>query len=128
MNRRTAAPRRLLLLAAFVASFVLVPAAASSAKSPPRGSYTCQQFAGGTTGYAGTLRILKNNRYRVNGGKIGRFTMRGAKITWKTGVYKGLWRSKVRRAAGADRTLTIGHFSPKDRSYTNEQVSCYRDD
>ena len=119
---------RLLYLAVLMATFVLVPAGVSSAKSPPRGSYTCQQFQGGTTGYAGTLKILRNNRYRVNGGRIGRFTMRGAKITWKTGVYKGLWRSKVRRAAGADRTLTIGHFFLKDRSYEDEEVSCYRDD
>ena len=105
----------------------LVPAGSAAAKSPPRGTYTCTKGYG-YYDYAGTLKILRDNRYRVNGGRIGRFAMSGRVITWKTGVYQGLWRSRTRLAAGADRTLTIGHFFRNDRDFSDEQVSCYRDD
>ena len=92
------------------------------------GSIANSQFAISGSTYYGVLRILKDNRYSVNKGKAGKFTMSGSTITWKSGVYKGVWRSKLRRARGADRTLTIGHFAWKDRRFQgDEEVSCYKD-
>jgi hypothetical protein len=85
---------------------LLAPAAAS-AKSPPRGKYTCTTYSISMgTGFAGVLRIHKGNKYSVNGGKKGKFKTKGKTMRFKTGDYKGTWIGKWRKS-GNDYIISL---------------------
>ena len=89
----TSMPTRLLLASLAVVALVAVAAPSASAEAPPRGKYGCT--VGGNFG--GNLFILKRNRYRVDSSRVGRFRMRGRRMRFPSGAYKGLYRGRWHR-------------------------------
>ena len=82
---------RLIVSAALVAA-LLIPAGAAEAAGPPVGKYGCS-ISG--SGFAGNLRILSGQRYKLNRSKVGRFKVKpGRKLVFPSGIWKGLFRGK----------------------------------
>lgn len=77
--------RRAILVAAGVAVLAVPAAARTPASRPPVGAYTCT--VGAYQQVAGTLRIFRHHRYRFRSSKIGRFTVHGHAITFRSGIW-----------------------------------------
>ena len=71
-----------------VAVFGLAAAAGASATPPPVGKYGCT--IGADSLYAGDLQIIDGSHYRLNKSKVGTFVSAGKKLTFTSGVWKGL--------------------------------------
>jgi hypothetical protein len=88
--RNVARMKRLILLAALAAT--LAGTATAQAAGPPKGKYGCT--IGGSQ-YAGDLKILSGNRYKLNKSKVGKFrVLPGKKLRFPSGIWKGLFRGR----------------------------------
>ncbi|HEX8084175.1 MAG TPA: hypothetical protein VF529_07775 [Solirubrobacteraceae bacterium] len=89
-------PTRIPLALLAILALVATSAPAASAAAPPKGKYGCT--VGGIFG--GNLFILSKNRYRVDKSKVGKFRSKGKKLTFPSGVYKGLYRGRWYKTNG----------------------------
>jgi hypothetical protein len=84
--------RRVVLLLAISALVLASGAWAIANHPPPKGKYGCALGPGGE--YAGDAYILDGSHYRLNKSKVGVFITHGRSLTFKTGVWHGLFRGK----------------------------------
>lgn len=82
----------------------LAAAAPAAAKPPPRGKYGCSNYA---TGFAGNLFIMRDNRYRVDDSRVGRFRDVGRRLRFRSGVWKGLFRGKWERTENGEIEISL---------------------
>ena len=75
-------------------------ASSAGAAEIPRGDYVCST----SYGYAGTVNILRDNKYSVNDGRKGKYTFSRAHKTlnFKTGDYKSFFGSYIKADKGID--------------------------
>ena len=93
---------RSLTAASAAAAAFAVAATPAVAAAPPKGKYVCTYYTGSYNAFAGNLHILGARKYRVNDGKKGRYTRSGAKLRFKTGVYRTLYTGKFVQDGGQD--------------------------
>jgi hypothetical protein len=84
--------RRLVPVLALAACLLIAPAA-TGAGQVKRGNYSCSYYAGSYYIFAGTLRILDSDTYRINEGRRHpyRYTARTKHINFLKGEYKPLF-------------------------------------
>lgn len=83
--------RRHAITTAAVAVAIAIGGTGAAEARVAKGDYTCTSFGG----FAGTLNILSQEKYSVNDGRRGKLVVRGKRLKFKTGDYKGVWKGRV---------------------------------
>ena len=114
--------KRAIAILACVAA--VVPAAAASAKAPPKGTYECDYAESGRL--FGLINILSNKKYAWNGKKTGKYSVSGNKLKFKSGPMKGVYAHAVLKRLSHSKTIYISLFDGPSFGHSYTDAQCLR--
>jgi len=102
----------------------VVPAAGASAAAPPKGTYECSYLTSGRL--FGLINIRSAKKYAWNGGKAGKYSVKGHKLRFKSGPMKGVYEHAVLKRLSHSRTIYISLFDGPEFGHHDTDVQCLR--
>ena len=102
----------------------VVPAAAASAKAPPKGTYQCEYAESGRL--FGLINILSAKKYAWNNGKSGKYSVSGNKLKFKSGPMKGVYEHAVLKRLSHSKTIYISLYDGPAFGHHDTDAQCLR--
>ena len=103
---------------------VVVPAAAASAKAPPKGTYECKYPESGRL--FGLINILSAKKYAWNNGKTGKYSVAGNKLKFKSGPMQGVYEHAVLKRLSHSKTIYISLYDGPEFGHHYTDAQCLR--